>query len=93
MITLGDVFRPYVKPSLQGRLVLRKRNSNQTSARLAERKMKVAEAKPAVAAHQRCVQEGHAVPKRVYIPGKGYEEKPVCPINIMRRYLREAMPR
>jgi len=93
MVTLADVFRAYVKPSLKGRLILRKRTSNQTSARLEARKMKVAEAKPAVAAHERCVAEGKAVPKRVYVAGQGYKEKPVCPIDVMRRYLREAMPR
>jgi len=93
MVTLADIYKPYVKPSLQGRLVLRKRTSNQTSARLQERKMKVAQAKPATKAHERCVAEGYAVPKRVYVPGRGYEEKQVCPIQIMKRYLREAMPK
>ncbi len=93
MVTLADVFRAYVKPSLKGRLILRKRTSNQTSARLQARKMKVADAKPATTAHERCVAEGKAVPKRVYVAGQGYQEKPVCPIDVMRRYLREAMPR
>ncbi len=92
-VTFADVFKAYVKPSLKGRLVLRKRTSNQTSSRLQARKMKVAEAKPAEEAHRRCIADGKAVPKRVYVPGKGYEEREVCPIEVFKSYLREAMPR
>ena len=77
-VTFGDVYRPYVKPSLEGRLVLRKRNSRQTSQKLKQRQMKVAQAKPPVIAKERCRAEGKEVNGR-------------CPINVFRRYLREAM--
>lgn len=92
-VTLADIFRPYVKPSLDGRLVLRKRTSRQVSERLKswQRELIKVEKKPAERAHEKCVQEGKAIPKRVYIPRKGYETKAVCPIQEFRKYLREAM--
>lgn len=90
-VTLADVFRVYIKPSLDGRIVFRKKTSKQTSARLLERKMKVAKAKPAQEAYENCKRNGDTVMKRVYIPGKGYETKEVCPIDKFRTYLRQAM--
>ena len=96
MPTLGDVFSVYVKPSLEGRLVVRKRTSNQGSARLKARQQKLAalrgtERVPAKVAHNKCVQEGKAVMQRVYEPGVGYKEQNVCPIKYMRGYLKSAM--
>jgi len=92
-VTLADIYTVYAKPSLDGRLVIRKKTARQVSARLKARKEEVAEAKPAVDAHEACVKAKKAVTKRVYIPGKGYEEKLVCPIQEFRKFLREAMPR
>jgi len=90
--TFGDVYRPYVKPSLDGKLVLRKRTSNQTSARLKDRKEKIPDTEPARLAYRACVDDGKAVEKRVYVPGKGYEIKKVCPIKEFKKYLKDAMP-
>ena len=85
------MWRPYVKPSLGGLLVIRKRNTIQTSARVAASKARVAEGKPAKIAYERCKAEGKTVRKRIYVPGQGYVDKEVCPINVFRKYLREAM--
>ncbi|MEM2445747.1 MAG: hypothetical protein QW734_03730 [Candidatus Bathyarchaeia archaeon] len=95
MATLGDIIRVYVKPSLDGKLIIRKKGSIQTSARLARRKEAVAEAGRAgliaKAAHDELVKEGVCPIKRVYKAGVGYEERPVCPINLMKSALREKM--
>ena len=95
--TVGDVWRPYSKPSLDGLMVIRKRNTRQTSARLEERKEDLRALKgrpdaPATAAHRKCVEDGKAVKKKVYVPGVGYQEKDVCPIKEFKSYLREYMP-
>ena len=90
-VTLADVYSAYVKPSLDGRLVIRKRTSRQTSARLEKAKERVKKAKPSEKAHARLVREGKCPTKRVYEAGKGYVEKPVCPIDQMRSALREEM--
>jgi hypothetical protein len=93
--TLGDITKAYVKPSLGGKIVLRKPTSRQTSARLARRKEAVAEAGRkgllAKAAHEELVAAGKCPVKKVYVAGKGYEERPVCPVNLMRAALREKM--
>ena len=96
MPTLGDTFRVYIKPSLDGELVIRKRTTEQTSARLEARKDKLRAKKgtadvPAKRAHDACVAAGLAVKKRVYVPGKGYEERDVCPIKEMKGFLRKEM--
>jgi len=96
MPTLGDVFRAYIKPSLDGEIIIRKKNTVQTSARVEAVKSKLRETKntdraPAKVAHEACVKAGRAVEKRVYVPGKGYETRMVCPISEMRSFLREAM--
>lgn len=94
--TLGDTLRAYIKPSLNGEIVLRKRTSNQTSGRLKARQNKVAATKnsasaPARVAHDACKAAGKTRNVRVYEPGKGYTEKPVCPIKEMKSQLRDAM--
>jgi hypothetical protein len=91
MTTLGDIIRPYVKPSLGGRIVLRKRTTNQQSARVAISKQRVAEKKPAQRAKELCINEGKTVKKVVYVPGKGKQEVEVCPIDEFRKYLKIAM--
>jgi hypothetical protein len=96
MTTLGDIIRAYVKPSLGGRIVLRKRTTNQQSARVAESKQRVALARPALEAHRRCIEEGKAVKKMKYVFDKdrgGYVKKEVevCPIDEFRKYLKIAM--
>ena len=97
MPTLGDVFRVYVKPSLDGLMVIRKRNTIQESAAVFASKDAVANAPayigkyPAQLAHDELEREGKCREKLVYIPGKGYELKPVCPIKLMKKYLRKYM--
>jgi hypothetical protein len=95
MPTLGETVKVYVKPSLKGRLILRKPTSEQASARLAARKQKVAAAGSAglisKAAHDELVAEGKCTVRKVYVPGKGYTEKPVCPIRFMIPKLRAKM--
>lgn len=96
MTTAGDIWRMYVKPSLGGRVVFRKRTSIQTSARLKERQSALAALKmspdaPATKCHKMLVDKGKCVEKEVHIPGKGKQKKMVCPISEMRSCLREEM--
>ncbi len=49
MPTLADVFRAYVKPSMDGALIIRKRTVNRKSERVKERNRLFAEAKIATA--------------------------------------------
>ena len=96
--TLGDTFRIYVKPSLGGRLVPRKKTTLHTSARVKASKDRLSALKgtpnvPSKVAHDALVSAGKCIPKRVYVAGKGYEERPVCPIKYMRSELRAAMKR
>jgi len=91
MPVLGDVLRAYVKPSLNGEIILRKRTSHQVSPRVHNSQDRVGKAKPSVAAHTACEAAGKTRPVRVYIPGKGYDERKVCPISIMKSFLRDAM--
>ena len=93
MPTLGDVFRAYIKPSLDGAIILRKRTTDQVSPRVAASKERVERAKPSVGAHDACVAAGKARPVRVYEPGVGYKEEKVCPIKVMKSFLRDAMKR
>jgi len=94
--TLGDTYRVFIKPSLDGRLVIRKRTTRQTSARVEASKKRIKDAAatgkaPAKLAHDALVAAGKCSTKRVYIPGKGYEDRPVCPIKLMRSELSKAM--
>ena len=91
MPVLGDVFRAYIKPSLDGAIILRKRTTEQVSPRVEKSKERVAKAKPSVAAHGACVAAGKARPVRIYEPGVGYKEEKVCPIGIMKGFLRTEM--
>jgi hypothetical protein len=93
MPVLGDVLRAYIKPSLDGAIILRKRTSTQTSMRVKASKDRVAASKPSKSAHDACVSAGKARKVRVYKPGTGYEEKDVCPIKEMKPRLRESMKR
>jgi hypothetical protein len=92
-VTLADIYTVYSKPSLDGRLVIRKKTARQVSARLKARKDEVAKTKPAVGAHKACSGAGKTIKKRVYVPGKGYEVKDVCPIKEFKKFLSEAMPK
>lgn len=94
--TLGDTFRAYVKPSLDGLLVIRKKTTRQTSARVDASKKRVKEAAiagraPAKVAHETLAGTGKCPTKRVYVAGKGYTERPVCPIKLMKSELSKAM--
>jgi len=77
-VTLGDAFRVYIKPSLGGRLVIRKRNTIHYSERVKARQRWVAERKPGKIAREKCEAAGKVVGGR-------------CPIKYFRVYLREAM--
>jgi len=89
MASIPDYWTIYEKPSI-GRIVFRPKHSKQESARLERAKERIAKAKPSIVAHERCVAEGKAIKKKVYVAGKGYQEVDVCPINEFRRYLSEA---
>jgi hypothetical protein len=58
MATLGDTFRVYIKPSLDGQLVIRKKTSNQTSARLKARQAQFASVAPSKPCHDELVSAG-----------------------------------
>ena len=88
MATLGDEFKLYIKPSLKGELVIRKRNSNQSSLALKKWQLAVAEAKPAISAHQNCSQKRKVM---VYKPGQGYVEVERCTIQSFKAALRQQM--
>jgi len=93
--TFADVFHAYTKPSLGGRLIIRKATSRQTSARLKERqdavRIKGEAGGIATKAHDELVAKGLCPDKRVYKPGEGYVVKPVCPIEEMKKALRDKM--
>jgi len=94
--TLGDTFRIYVKPSLDGLLVVRKKTTRHTSSRVEASKERLRKLKdtgnvPSKVAHEELARQGKCPTKKVYVPGKGYEEKPVCPIKEMRSALRVQM--
>lgn len=96
MTTAADVWSLYIKPSLDGELVIRKKTSTQTSARLAARKSKLEALKgtgrtPAEVCHTELVAKNVCPTKRVYVAGKGYEERPVCPIKEMKSCLKGKM--
>jgi len=96
MSSLGDVYRVYVKPSLDGLMVVRKKTTKHVSARVAASKERVRSyaekvKPPAVEAHEALVAAKKCPIKRVYKPGVGYEERPVCPIKLMKTELRKVM--
>lgn len=95
MPTAGDIWKVYVKPSLDGEMVIRKRTSNQTSARLKARQDKLAAlpdgSYPSQVAHKALVAAGKCRTKRVYKPGVGYENKDVCNAKDMAREMKKAM--
>jgi hypothetical protein len=96
MATAGDVWRVYIKPSLDGELVIRKKTTNQTSARLAARKSKLEALKgtgrtPAEVCHKELDAKKLCPTQKVYVTGVGYKELPVCPIKEMKSCLRKKM--
>lgn len=93
---LGDMFTAYIKPSLDGEVVLRKPTSDQSSGRLKARQDKLASTKgkdsaPAVIAHKACSAAKKTVMKKVYQSGVGYKDVEVCPIKEMKGYLKQAL--
>lgn len=91
--TLGDTFTAYIKPSLNGEIVLRKPTSTQTSSRLKARQKKLEVLKnspnaPATLAHKQCSTDKKTVMKKVYVSGEGYKDVEVCPIKDMKSYLK-----
>ncbi|HDJ51103.1 MAG TPA: hypothetical protein ENF25_02760 [Thermoprotei archaeon] len=77
-VTLGDAFRVYIKPSLDGRLVIRKKNTIRYSEKVKAINEKVATAKPAIRAKERCLRDHPEFGNR-------------CPIKYFIKYLREEM--
>jgi len=93
MPTLGDVFRVYVKPTLNGLMVIRKRNVNRQSPNVMAimeqlKAKKGAPDHPAKKAHERC-GEYHEV--LTYIPGEGYKIVKRCKAKAFYSALSEAM--
>jgi hypothetical protein len=98
MATLGDTFRVYIKPSLDGQLVIRKKTTNQTSAAVKARQAKLASLPkselPSVACHNELVAAGKCPTKRVYSQELGrMAERAVCPIKLMKVCMRKRMKR
>lgn len=95
MANVSDMKTVYVKPSLKGELVFRRPVANQKSARLKARQEAVKAAAEAgrlsKAAHDSLVAKGKCPTHRVYKTGVGYEERPVCPISLMRKALSPLM--
>jgi hypothetical protein len=95
-VTLGDVYRIYVKPSLGGLLVTRKKRTRQTSPAVEASKARLRKFKndvnaPSKKAHKKCIDAGAGVKKLVYVKDIGYVEKPVCPMKNMIGFLRTQM--
>jgi len=97
-VTVGDVYTAYVKPSLRGLLVIRKRNTRQTSAAVFASQQRLIDyskgGSPSQRAHKELVAARKCPKKLVYKPGKGYELKPVCSIKkmipLLRKFMEEA---
>ena len=89
MPTFGDVFRAYVKPSLGGELVIRKRNTIRRSENVRKVNENFATAKLASQANGKCKQDNKTVKQIRYVGGKRVEAD-VCPIQYFRSYLRQA---
>ena len=94
--TLGDIITVYTKPSLGGRVVIRKKTSNQTSSRLEARKERLRALRgtgnaPSQRCHDQLTAAGQCPTQKVYETGVGYVEKPVCPIEKMRSCMSDAM--
>jgi hypothetical protein len=92
---ITDLFKVYEKPSLD-RLVIRKRHTKQTSARVEAAKDRLRALRntpnvPSKVAHANLVRAGKCPEKKVYVPNKGWETRPVCPITEMRNELRARM--
>lgn len=81
----------YIKPSLNGLMVIRKRNTMQTSARVKASQDRVRRSPPARGAHDALAAAGKCPTKRVYKTGVGYGEQPVCKISDMKSELRTRM--
>lgn len=76
-VTLADVYRVYVKPSMKGRLVIRKKTVIRRSERVKEVNKAFAQAKIAARAHEMCAAKYPQYAKR-------------CPWPLFVRFLREA---
>jgi hypothetical protein len=68
-ISAGDVWRLYVKPSLDGELVFRKKTTMRRSARVVAINQKVAANPPAKAASQACINAGKSKTVVKYVGG------------------------
>jgi len=93
--TLADTFSVHVKPSLDGKMVIRKKTASQTSSKLKARQNAFGDAaragKLSKAVHDKLVSEGKCPTKKVYSVKDGkYEDKSVCPIKLMASGLKEA---
>lgn len=76
--TLADIWRVYTKPSMDGRVIIRKKTVNRRSPKVLERNREFAQAKIAKRAHEMCASAG-----LVGSDGK-------CPWKFFVRFLREA---
>lgn len=94
-VTAADIFSVYVKPSLDGELVFRKKTTSQSSPFVEARKealrSSTGDASPARRCHERLVSENKCPAKMVYVEGSGYQLKNVCPIKAMKGCLSQEM--
>ena len=98
-ITVGDVWKPYAKPSEKGRLIIRKKTVNRKSARVLARNQELARLAgqpnhPATIARNRCLNEEPwrsvcVYTDYVYVNGTKQEIKR-CKVQCFRRLLKLA---
>lgn len=84
-VTIADIWRIYVKPSMGGRAIIRKKTVNRKSARVLERNKQLASAKPAAIAKRICMERYGSV--CVYTAPDGSKK---CYWECFVRALREA---
>ena len=93
-VKLGDVWRIYFKPSLDGRIVARKKTTHHKSEFVKKSKERVANTKidcpPAKLARTLCAKAGHAAIATTYVAGS---KKWIirCDVKKMKSYLATVM--
>lgn len=83
MVTVDDIYTRYRKPSLDGKVIFRKKGSHQTSERLKERQGAIANLESINVeeklAYDMLIKEGKCEEKVIYTPGIGYVKGYACP--------------
>lgn len=83
MVTVDDVYTRYRKPSLDGKVIFRKKESRQTSKRLKERQEAMASLESInaeeKALYDKLIKEGKCEEKAIYKPGIGHVKGYACP--------------